>query len=172
MSFFKFLRTNNKGGDVGMTGMLFVLVILTVMTMALDLFANMISKEYVIEKMQAAQSYTLISNYDDSDTESSSKGIMIFRDTFKMQNDYKNYLANYLDIGNTVFNDIKISTPNISQPHQGVGVIEGNVTYEPHQFIRNPSDALFKGVTVKNPSVTTKVRTMMTFYRTNDESSI
>lgn len=167
MGFLKFIKRDNRGGDVGMTGMLFILVTLTVMTIALDLFANMISKEYVIEKMQAAQTYTLVSNYD---SEKSTFKEIVFRDVLKMRTDYKNYLSNYLDIGNTVFNDIKIGEPVFMCQNKVAEVVEGNVTYEPHQFIRNPTDALFRGIDVKNPVITTKVRTMLTVYRTkNDE---
>lgn len=167
MGFLKFIKKDNKGGDVGMTGMLFILVTLTVMTIALDLFANMISKEYVIEKMQAAQTYTLVSNYD---SEKSTFKEIVFRDVLKMKQDYNTYLSDYLDIGNTVFNDIKIGDPTFMCYNKVAEVVKGNVTYEPHQFIRNPSDALFGGIDVRNPVITTTVQTMLTVYRTkNDE---
>lgn len=164
MSFLRFLKADNKGGDVGMTGMIFILVILTVMTVALDLFANMISKEYVIEKMQAAQTYALVSNYD---SENSTLRQVLFRDDNKIRRDYKNYLDQYLNIDQTVFNSIIVSGGIPKNVDNVAETIEGTVTYEPHQFIRNPIDALFGGVEVKNPRVTTKVKTMFTVYQTD-----
>lgn len=156
------LAKNNRGGDVGMVGMLLVLVVVTVMTIAIDMFANMLSKEYVIEKMQAAQSYSLVKNYD---TTNSTQNKVKFLGEAQIRSDYLQYLDKYLNKNQTVFSTISFGTPRVIERETSYS-IEGTVTYTPHQFIRNPSEALFPGVEVENPKVTTLVRTILTAYAT------
>lgn len=156
------ISKNNKGGDVGMVGMILILVVVTVMTIAIDMFANMISKEYVIEKMQAAQSYSLVKNYD---TTNSTQNKVKFMGEAQIRSDYLSYLGKYLNASQTVFSSISFSDPRIIEKETSYS-IEGKVTYTPHQFIRNPSQALFPGAEVSNPKVTTLVRTILTAYTT------
>lgn len=164
MKFLKFLKNNNKGGDVGLTGMIFIMCALTVSTLALDAFANMISKQYVIEKMQAAQSYTLTKFYDT--TNSTVDEVKISNIGGRAQMAYLNFLDEYLYIGNTVFNTIDFGWPRIDNASPNTAFIQGSVTYTPHQFIRNPSEALQPGVNVTNYKVTTMVRTILTSFKT------
>lgn len=156
------LAKNNSGGDVGMVGMLLVLAVLTVMTIGIDLFANMISKEYVIEKMQAAESYALVKNYD---TTNSTISKVKFLGEAQIKADYLQFLDKYLNKSQTVFSTISFGSPRVIERERSYS-IEGTVTYTPHQFIRNPGQALIPGAEISSPKVTTLVRTILTAYTT------
>ena len=144
VNFLKFAKNlNNKAIDVSILGTILILMFTSLIAMEIDFFMNTIAKEHMINAISSSQLYALMDAVSD-DSVHYNQLILV---PGRAESTFRNEIRSKVKTGSNSFYktiDFANMYVYVNDLDKTRATISTSLTYTPVQFIKSPSDTLFR----------------------------